>query len=130
MDIIRQQEDEEIANLWHFKIGGHARDGRFRLADLSRHLEVGYMPADWLVDNEPEAQLLIDDGVYNDEYVLRRRATVLERQISDELVWLETVIPAINAMTLAQMRDVVVRLARQNERILQVCKYIATQTVR
>jgi hypothetical protein len=64
IDIIRQQQHELDPRIWHFKIGGIAADGLYRLADLS--LETT-SPADWLAANETLAQQLIDAGVYNED---------------------------------------------------------------
>lgn len=72
MDIIRQQQDDNPA-VWHFKIGGFAGDGLYRLADLSRETT---SPADWLAANQVEAQAAIDGGVFNEEHDLQRRAGI------------------------------------------------------
>lgn len=56
MDIISQTQDGAF---WHFKVGGLATDGIYRVADLSRETT---NPADWLAANGAEAQNAIDMG--------------------------------------------------------------------
>jgi hypothetical protein len=81
MDVILQQQDENNPALWHFKIGGIAQDGLYRLADLSRETT---SPADWLAANGTEAQAAIDAGVYN-ETVARQVKAVEARQLFESL---------------------------------------------
>lgn len=56
MDIISQTQDGAF---WHFKVGGLATDGIYRVADLSRETT---NPATWLAANGAEAQNAIDAG--------------------------------------------------------------------
>ena len=69
MEIIVKQLDDNFS-LWHFKIGGIASDGLYRMADLSRETT---SPDDWLAANQAEAQALIDSGVYREDIALKRQ---------------------------------------------------------
>lgn len=73
MKIVKQQADENIPNLWYFKISGMAADDVIRLADMERVLP-GSTPQEWLDANEAEAQGLIDIGTYNEQFAATNSA--------------------------------------------------------
>lgn len=123
MDIIRQQRDDVDANLWHFKIGGIAADGPYRLADLSRETT---SPADWLAANEAEAQVLVDAGHIREEFNERRdRVQSFVEAAQNELDWLDTAISAWPTATNAQKLEAGERLMRQNRAIIKAVLYLA-----
>lgn len=120
IEIVRQQQDDQNSELWHFKIAGpDTAAGAIRLADLSRETT---SPADWLAANQAEAQAAIDAGVISEEYNERSDFNGLKADIANELAWIETTLTEIDAglnlvdaATLAQLR-VIVRGVLQNQR--------------
>lgn len=126
MDILRQQQDDVTPAIWHFKLGGIAQDGLYRLADLSRETT---SPADWLAANQAEAQALIDAGVYHEELVQRLDLKALGEQVAAELAYLDTTIANIDTYTAAQVRDVVKRLCQEQRAELRAWRYVVKRLV-
>lgn len=127
IQILKSQQDDINLTLWHFKLGGLATDGLYRVTDLSRECQT---PNDWLNANQEEAQMLIDVGLPNvelgEKYLDFKPFGNL---IETELTWLDSNIPNIDAMTATQVRSVVKRLAQENREIIKAFRYIIRKLV-
>ena len=88
MDIIRQKQHELNLAIWHFKIGGIAADGLYRLADFS---EETTSPEDWLAANPVEAQAAIDAGEVNEDFNERVNLADLRLKIDNRISRIVTV---------------------------------------
>lgn len=73
----------------------------------------------------------LDDPRYTDRILERTQARIdagaLLSQLAAELDWLDETIPAIESMTLAELRAVLKRLAQENRKQLAAWRYVLTQ---
>lgn len=118
-DIISQQQD---GDLWHFRIGGVAVDGVYRIASVSRETT---SPAEWLAANPEEAQNAIDiGGISQGEYDEGLDFSDLNGQITTEIAWIGGAIQdidtglAIANPTQAQVLAMVRGLMTNQRRVL------------
>jgi hypothetical protein len=72
----------------------------------------------------------LDDPDYEPRIAVRAQSRIdasdLLTKIDTELDWLEEVIPQIDAMSLEELRDVLKRLARENQYQIKAWRYVLT----
>ena len=120
MNLIRYVYDEENPMTVYLVVEGFAGDGQFKTASITTTLSEE-TPEEWFTDvtNEVEIQAEIDAGQVNTEREDRHYVRELGADIATELSWLDSTIPQIDGMALADLRSTLKRLAKENQGMLK-----------
>ena len=81
----------------------------------------------WIIDNQAAVDAALASGELPDTET-RRRVLAIDEFIlkaQNELDYLDVTIPAIPAMTVTEVRDVVERMARENRAVIRALIYLA-----